>query len=202
ETGIRDESAPGSIPLPPPPEFDEDEEDDEEEMERLEEIHRRRRRGMLREEARSKVNAPGIGLIVTGVMSILYGLFNVGQMAIFLANMPPAPNDEFLLMQIGMQGGSALLNFVIGTLIIRGAARMRRLESYGLAMTACVLGIIPCHGCCILGMIFGICGLVVLNDPDVKGSFSEPAKSQARAENGDDAKGESMRADRGLDEEV
>src|SRR5262249_3516655 len=39
ETGIRDESAPGSIPLPPPPEFDEDEEDDEEEMERLEEIH-------------------------------------------------------------------------------------------------------------------------------------------------------------------
>ena len=188
DTGIRDESAPRSIPLPPPPEFDEDEADDEEEMERLEEIHRRRRRGMLREEARSKLNAPGIGLIVTGVMSILYGLFNVGQFALFMANMPPAPNDEFLFMQIGMQFGQALLNFVLGGLIIRGAIKMRRLESYGLAMTACILGIVPCHGCCILGMIFGIWGLVLLNDPDVKGSFmAGPEKARTRDQDHENA---------------
>src|SRR5262249_46469626 len=139
---------------------------------------------ILREEARSRVNAPGIGLIVTGVLSMIAGLVNIGQFVLMINNMPPGGNEDMLLMQGATNGGQALLNFVLGALISRGAVKMRRLESYGLAMTACILGIVPCHGCCILGLIFGIWGLVVLNDVDVKNSFSQgPQKpEQGRSE--------------------
>jgi predicted Zn finger-like uncharacterized protein len=37
--------------------------------------------------------------------------------------------------------------------------------------TACILAMIPCVNCCILGLPFGIWGLVVLNKPEVKDAF-------------------------------
>ena len=52
-----------------------------------------------------------------------------------------------------------------------GAVRMRKLESYPLAMTAAVLAILPCSGCCILSMPLGIWALVILLDAQVKESF-------------------------------
>jgi hypothetical protein len=201
DTGIREEAGARSIPLPPPPEFDEDEEEDEEEIERLESVHRRRRRGMLREEARSRVNAPGIGLIVTGVLCILFGFVRLAQLAILLNAMPGGGggNDEMLMIQGFTEGGMALLNFIFGALIIRGAIKMRKLESYGLALTACILSIIPCSGCCILGLIFGIWGLIVLNDQDVKGSFmAGPQERERRDPDADEPK--APHADPNVDE--
>ncbi|HLW64097.1 MAG TPA: hypothetical protein VKS79_02180 [Gemmataceae bacterium] len=185
-TGIREEGASQSVPLPPPPEFDEEDEDDEEEIDRMEEIHRRRRRGILREEARGRVNAPGIGLIVTGVIGILAGFGRIAQLA-YLLSVMPAGNNDMMMIQVFSEGGMALLNFVFGILIIRGAIKMRRLESYGLALTACILSIIPCSGCCILGLVFGIWGLVVLNDQDVKSSFmAGPQKKERPDRDGED----------------
>jgi len=49
---------------------------------------------------------------------------------------------------------------------------MKNLESYGWAMTACILGMLPCHSCCILGLPFGIWGLTVIHKPEVKSQFS------------------------------
>jgi hypothetical protein len=49
---------------------------------------------------------------------------------------------------------------------------MRKLESFGLCMTASILAMIPCLSpCCILGLPFGIWALVVLNKPEVKSAF-------------------------------
>lgn len=54
---------------------------------------------------------------------------------------------------------------------------MKNLESYGMALAACVVSIIPCYwNCCIFGMPFGIWGLVVLLDTNVKSAF--PGMSQ------------------------
>jgi hypothetical protein len=202
EAGIREHEGGPSVPLPPPPDFDEEDEDDEEEIERMEEVHRRRRRGVLREEARSRVNAPGIGLIVTGVLCILVGLGRIAQFAYMLSAMPAGANDDIIMIQGFSLGGMALLNFIMGALIIRGAIKMRRLESYGLALTACILSIIPCSGCCILGLVFGIWGLVVLNDQDVKGSFmaGPQEKRERRDHDGDSVEDTPVRPDLHADE--
>jgi hypothetical protein len=49
---------------------------------------------------------------------------------------------------------------------------MKNLQSYGLAMTASIVAMIPCISpCCILGLPFGIWALVILNRPEVKAAF-------------------------------
>jgi len=64
------------------------------------------------------------------------------------------------------------LGIVISGLVILGTIKMRRLESYGLAMTVSILAMIPCISpCCLLGLPFGIWSIVVLNQPHVKDAF-------------------------------
>lgn len=66
-----------------------------------------------------------------------------------------------MLLGIGMNG-----------LIIVGALKMMRLQSWGLAMTAAILIMLPCTGCCcLIGLPIGIWALVTLNKPEIKGAF-------------------------------
>ena len=67
------------------------------------------------------------------------------------------------------------LGLLMGVLVIVGAVKMKNLKSYGLAMTAAIIAIIPCSPCCLLGLPFGIWALVVLNDENVKAAFYRPA---------------------------
>jgi hypothetical protein len=48
---------------------------------------------------------------------------------------------------------------------------MRRLESHGIATAAAIVAMIPCTGCCIVGIPFGIWALSVLNDSYVRAAF-------------------------------
>jgi hypothetical protein len=72
-----------------------------------------------------------------------------------------------------------LMGNIIGTIvglccsgfIILGAQKMKGLESYGLAIAASILAMLPCGGCCLIGLPFGIWALVVLCDADVKAAF-------------------------------
>lgn len=52
-----------------------------------------------------------------------------------------------------------------------GALHMRRLRNYALALTAAVLAVLPCSGCCIVSMPCGIWALVVLLDANVRAAF-------------------------------
>ena len=53
-----------------------------------------------------------------------------------------------------------------------GAMKMKKLESYGLAMTGAIVGMVPYFSpCCLLGLPFGIWALVVLCDGSVKAAF-------------------------------
>jgi hypothetical protein len=49
--------------------------------------------------------------------------------------------------------------------------KMKKLERYGLAMTASILAMLPCSLCCVLGLPIGIWALVVLMKPEVKSAF-------------------------------
>jgi len=50
--------------------------------------------------------------------------------------------------------------------------KMKKLENYGLAMTASILAMIPCLSpCCLIGLPIGIWAVVVLSKPEVKSAF-------------------------------
>jgi hypothetical protein len=57
-------------------------------------------------------------------------------------------------------------------LIILGGVRMMSLRSYGLAVTAAILALLPCQPLFLLGLIFGIWALIVLSRPSVKAAFA------------------------------
>ena len=59
---------------------------------------------------------------------------------------------------------------VAGTTIL-GAWKMRKLELYGLAITASILAMLPCTLGFIIGLPAGIWALMVLRQPDVKAAF-------------------------------
>jgi len=72
-----------------------------------------------------------------------------------------------LVLLIAMMIGS----FMIGLLIIIGALQMMGLNSRRWGMAASVLALLPCSPANLLGLIFGVWSLVVLNRPSVIAAF-------------------------------
>ncbi len=125
-----------------------------------------------------RVSGPAVGLIVTAISGIIlqgFGLLgNLMTAAAVNAGRPPMQgrNDFQMFFTPPVLIGTGAFALVMGVLVLIGAMKMKRLESYSLAMTSAIVALIPCISpCCILGLPFGIWALVVLNDPFVKASF-------------------------------
>src|SRR5262249_30652715 len=139
---------------------------------------RRKRRNRRSAEAEALVSGPATALLVVGIIDIVLGvlnlllpLFGFSLLAMGGAARKAANDPGFTAnMVIGIVTGIGAL--ILGPLITVGALRMKKLTSFGFAMTACILAMIPCINCCLLGLPFGIWALVVLNKPEVKDSFS------------------------------
>ena len=69
---------------------------------------------------------------------------------------------------------SALFLLAMNGFIAFGASRMMKLQGHSLAITTCILAMIPCTSglCCLLGVPFGIWGIIVLNKPEIKSQFT------------------------------
>jgi hypothetical protein len=131
----------------------------------------------------SKVSAPATALLVISILNILGALYGMVSNLMTLGGAVQVPVeapqgvDPQMFMRM-MQGAGAMgivfnvLAIVVAVVILLGALKMKKLESYGLSMTAAILAMIPCLSpCCILGLPFGIWALVVLNKPEVKSAF-------------------------------
>jgi hypothetical protein len=131
-----------------------------------------------RQVALDKVNGPAIGLIVTAIFgflatfaAMLYSLGGINFMP------PDAAMDPNMQRIVRMLSGSlGLINVLImaalSVLILVGALRMKKLRSYGLAVTGAIVALVPCISpCCVIGLPIGIWALVVLNKPEVKSQF-------------------------------
>ncbi len=118
--------------------------------------------------ALSVVMAIGIALAIIGTA---LNLFMVGFGG-FGPDMR-GPQDPFpFALSGGINAAMGALQTIIGILVIVGAGKMRRLESYGFAMAAAVLAMIPyLSPCCCLGLPFGIWAIVVLSDGQVRAAF-------------------------------
>jgi predicted Zn finger-like uncharacterized protein len=165
---------------PSPPQEEElkefpDEEDEEEERPRP---RGRRRRSTA--AARSAVAGPAISLMIVGGIGIVVAIAYLVMQAmnIDLARQQVGPQANDPAFQAGLRfgktaayvGGTAGIFW--GIFVLVGAVMMKQLKSYGLAMTTCILAMVPCNCCCVLGLPFGIWGLTALNKPGVKDAFS------------------------------
>lgn len=139
-------------------------------------------------QAASKVQAPAIGLIITAVIGLLVQSFNLIR-ALLVGGADPVDlqgaqgMEELTAEQMEMitqifQGVGfigivlAIIGAIVGLIILFGAVKMLKLESWGMAMTASVLAMIPCISpCCLLGLPIGIWSMVVLLSEDVKSAF-------------------------------
>jgi hypothetical protein len=140
--------------------------------------------------AAGRANAPGIFLIVTGILNLLVAL-GCGGFAVMFAAMPSQMLEQAMEQQspeqrrqmeeqgIGPQqlrniyvyGGGipGVLGLLTAPITLFGGIQMCRLRGYGLAVFGAVLALFS--GCCVVGQAAGIWALVVLMDPDVKAAF-------------------------------
>ena len=181
---IREEDS-GSAPRPRPSRRGREDYDDEEPLDSPRRSRRRRDedydedypyRGDRRADARRQVAGPAIGLMVVGSLALGLSVLNlvlhlvIPGAAMSMGGGGGANSDQVVANMVGGVCG-ALFGIVWGALILAGAIQMKNLKSYGLGMTASIIAMLPCNGCCILGLPFGIWALVVINKPEVKDAF-------------------------------
>ena len=135
--------------------------------------------------ALQRVKGPAIGLIVTAILNIilaLWSLVRLRDMQQFNSALQQLNNpqlQEFMQKLFHTINGpigvvNILFELAVSVLILIGAAKMQSLRSYGFALAAAILSVVPClTPCCgyVIGLAFGIWALVVLNKPEVKSHF-------------------------------
>jgi len=134
-----------------------------------------------REAALQLVKGPAIGLKVTailGLILVVLGLVvNVLTLSGFQIGMQQF-NDPQLQKLVSTLGGGLgmfqdIIGAVVGVVVLIGAGKMQKLQSYQFVLTSSIVAMVPCISpCCIFGLPFGIWALVVLNKPEVKSHFS------------------------------
>ena len=126
-------------------------------------------------EALARTNAPAIALIVVaaigGLFQILGLLLNILGTG-FATGM--GGNEALGNLMSGSIGiGLGLLGLAMTVVVILGALKMKNGESYGFALAASIIAMVPCISpCCVLGLPVGIWALVVLLNADVKAAFA------------------------------
>ena len=114
-------------------------------------------------DARSQVALPAVGLGSTGGIGFVISFIWLFVELERLVNAPSDSTPRIVLL--------AALTLVISLLIFAGASTMARLRSYGLARSASILAILPCHLGWLIGIPAGLCAWTVLNRPDVRAAF-------------------------------
>lgn len=131
--------------------------------------------GFGRNEALAKVSTPGLVLAIVSVLGILWSLLSLllNILGVGVGSFAPAAGDERFVNMFsgGIAIVFAILALIFWGVVLFGALKMRALESYGLAMAAAILAMLPCGCCCIVGLPVGIWCLVVLMDQNVKAQF-------------------------------
>lgn len=131
-----------------------------------------------RAKALSLLSGPAIALIITAGLGIFLQLLSIARHLFGMAAMPMLTNDlgegaRWVRLMVGPIGlATAFVALAIGVVVLMGALRMKDGRSYGFAMAATILAMVPCISpCCCLGLPFGIWALVVLLKPEVKTAF-------------------------------
>lgn len=122
--------------------------------------------------AQSKVQGPGILLQIYGVLVCLAGFACLALIPLAFAQ--PNVDDQIGLTVVACLG--VAFGVPLGAVTLWGGTKMKRLQSYGLAMAAVVITFVIGFLVCPIAIIAGIWPLVVLLDAEVKACFGTLAK--------------------------
>ena len=126
------------------------------------------------EAVRQRIRVPGIGLMIAGLISCGTGfLLLVAWSIVSVVSGLTSPGAV-------ITGSLGIIFAVTGLLTVVGAQRMMRLQSYGLAVAAGVLQLVPGPGS-LLGLPMGIWALVVLTRHEVHVAFVEMTEKTPEA---------------------
>ncbi|MBI2930825.1 MAG: hypothetical protein HYY16_04175 [Planctomycetes bacterium] len=123
-------------------------------------------------DAADAVRFPAVCLMVVAALGAAFVLLLLLSHVVGMTwpNELGDPREQFMEGAAGVL--FQVLSLIIDVLVFLGGLQMMRLRSYGLAMTACILTLIPCSwSCCILGLPFGLWGLIVLSKEEVRRAF-------------------------------
>ena len=128
-----------------------------------------------RAAAMDQIKGPAIGLMATAgigaafqVLGLVLNLTGAGLGA-FAGGNQSMPN----MMSGGIGAVFSVIGLIMSVVVFMGASKMKNAESYGFAMAAAIISMIPCVSpCCLLGLPLGIWALVVLMKPEVKSAFA------------------------------
>lgn len=143
--------------------------------------------------AAARVKAPAITMIIIGAIGIvmntlggIYSLMTAGaagelitpeMMDMLNESMGPELAQNYVdFINLTQSPAYAIVNLIMGlavnAFVIFGAYQMLKLQRWGIAVGAAILGMIPCISpCCCLLLPIGIWALIVLFDEDVKNAF-------------------------------
>jgi hypothetical protein len=117
----------------------------------------------------SKVNGPAIFMMVLAIINLVFAPIGI------ILNIVQEPNPDLPEELRMLQGPIGIINNILwmitNAIILMGALKMKKFQSYGLAMTASILCILCDWSCCCLGIGAGIWSIVVLNNAQVKAAF-------------------------------
>jgi len=124
--------------------------------------------------AAEQANGPAIGLIVVAIVGFLAQAFSLVWRLFFSAVAAAQSNQPDWVTMFSGTGAiiGSILGILSSVLVLFGGLKMKRLESYGLAMAASIIAMIPCVSpCCLIGLPIGIWSVVILAKPEVKAAF-------------------------------
>ena len=127
-----------------------------------------------RQNALEAVKGPAVFLLVVAILGIVLAAVSL-IMNLAGVGMGAAGTGDQAQLQM-LSGGFgvvvAILSMIGSVVVLLGSLKMMKLESYGFAMAAAIIAMLPgISGCCILGLPAGIWALVVLLKPEVKDAF-------------------------------
>jgi len=131
-----------------------------------------------RRDALEKVKWPAILLMITAGITLVLEIYNVASLLLGKGpDLSSLEGIEGLEWLVSLFNGPAFMIFGlfvmgIASLIFWGALKMKSLGSYGLAVTAAILALIPCFSSFCIAFPFGVWALIVLLDAEVKAAFA------------------------------
>jgi len=128
------------------------------------------------EAVRQRIRAPGIGLKIAGLINSSIGLILLVAWSIVSVTSGLTSPGAIITGSLG------IIFAAMGLFTVVGAQRMMRLQSYGLAVAAGVLQLVPSPGS-LLGLPIGIWALVALTRHEVHVAFIEVAERTPAAVN-------------------
>ncbi len=131
-----------------------------------------------RRAARAMVTAPAIGLVLAGAVNLIPLFVLLVGAVMQMRSLGQIDGGISVWMFPGCS--MTLIHLPVAGLLILGGINMRRFQTFGLAVMAAIVALIPCHAGFVIGLPVGIWALMILAKPEVKRAFRGPRHAAQR----------------------